>query len=261
MTNTAQPVVSLAHASKAFGIHSVLKDISLEIFPGEVVCIIGPSGGGKSTLLRCLTLLERLDQGTLSYQDLTVATQHADTAKSIYAKEAILQEARGRFGLVFQNYNLFPHFDIMRNIVDAPICVQKRNRDEVTLQAAQLIERMGLSGCEHKMPCQLSGGQQQRVSIARALALNPQVLFFDEPTAALDPELTAEIQRVIADLAHDGMTMVIVTHEMAFAREVADRVIFMDEGIIVEEGTAEDLIERPQKARTREFLQQEGTLG
>lgn len=173
---------------------------------------------------------------------------------SVYAKGDVLKLARGRFGLVFQNYNLFPHFTVMRNIVDAPIRVQRRDRAEVERWARELIERMSLAGCEDKVPCQLSGGQQQRVAIARALAMDPEVIFFDEPTSALDPELTAGVLRVIRGLAAENMTMVVVTHEMDFAREVADRVVFMDGGVIVEEGPAEQVLDNPREGRTRAFL-------
>ena len=238
-------VVSIKSARKSFGEVEVLRDISLEVARGEVVAVIGPSGGGKSTLLRCMTLLETLDAGGLSY---------GEDGTSVYAKGDVLKRARGRFGLVFQNYNLFPHFTVMRNIMDAPIRVQRRDRAEVERRAGELIERMGLEGCEDKVPCQLSGGQQQRVAIARALAMDPEVIFFDEPTSALDPELTAGVLRVIRGLAAEDMTMVVVTHEMDFAREVADRVVFMDGGVIVEEGPAEQVLDNPREDRTRAFL-------
>lgn len=244
-------------ARKAFGGTEVLRGISLEVERGEAVAIIGPSGGGKSTLLRCMTLLETLDGGALSYGDLAVATEGA-SGGSVYAKGEELKQARGRFGLVFQNYNLFPHFTVMRNITDAPLRVQKRPAGEVEQRARELIAKMGLEGCEDKVPCQLSGGQQQRVSIARALAMNPEILYFDEPTSALDPELTAEVLRVIKGLAAEQMTMVVVTHEMNFAREVADRVVFMDGGVIVEEGPAEQVIDAPREERTRAFLTRVG---
>ncbi len=252
MESTSTPVVLIEHARKAFGANEVLRDISLEVNPGEVVAIIGPSGGGKSTLLRCATLLETLDGGSLAYGDLVVARNEG--GRAVYAKGDTLRQARTRFGLVFQNYNLFPHFTVMRNITDAPVRVQKRDRAEVETQARALIKRMGLAGCESKVPCELSGGQQQRVSIARALAMDPDVLYFDEPTSALDPELTSEVLQVIKGLAADHMTMVIVTHEMTFAREVADRVIFMDGGTIAEQGPAEQVIDHPQAERTRAFL-------
>lgn len=246
------PVVTLSGARKAFGDNEVLRGVSLAVKPGEVVAIIGPSGGGKSTLLRCLTLLETLDAGSLSYGDLIVARDEGGRTR--YVKGPELKQARDRFGLVFQNYNLFPHMTVMKNISDAPIRVQKRPRAEAEAEARALIAKMGLEGCEGKVPCQLSGGQQQRVSIARALAMNPEVLYFDEPTSALDPELTAEVLRVIKELAAENMTMVIVTHEMGFARDVADRVIFMDGGVIAEEGPASQVIDHPREARTRAFL-------
>ena len=247
-----EPVMKIEGARKAFGQNEVLKGIDLEVSRGEVVAIIGPSGGGKSTLLRCATLLERLDAGSLSFGDVTVATNEGGRAN--YAKPAELARARSRFGLVFQNYNLFPHMSVLKNIMDAPIHVQRRNRTEVEAQAREFIAKMGLAGCEGKVPCQLSGGQQQRVSIARALAMRPEMLFFDEPTSALDPELTGEVLNVIKDLAAENMTMVIVTHEMAFARDVANRVVFMDGGTVVEEGSPEQVFGNPTQQRTREFL-------
>lgn len=249
---TVQTLVQLSHAKKSFDNTKVLKDISLSVNKGEVLSIIGPSGGGKSTLLRCCTLLETLDSGSLSFGDIQVA-QDKD-GKSVYASKDTLRAARQKFGLVFQNFNLFPHYTVMKNITDAPIRVLKRPREQAEARAHELIAQMGLTGNENKVPCELSGGQQQRVSIARALALDPEILFFDEPTSALDPELTAEVLRVIKDLAAQNMTMVIVTHAMQFARDVADRVVFMDGGRIVEEGPAEQVIDHPREQRTREFL-------
>lgn len=248
----AAPVFSMEHVSKSFGKTCVLRDISLSVRSGEAVAIIGPSGGGKSTLLRCATTLETIDAGSLRYGDLTVAS--SDGGAVTYAKGADLRAAKSRFGLVFQGYNLFPHMTVMRNICDAPIAVQKRSRSEVEAQARALIAKMGLEGCENKVPCQLSGGQQQRASIARALCLNPDILFFDEPTSALDPELTGEVLKVIRQLADEDTTMIIVTHEMAFARDVADRVVFMDGGLIVEEGSPAQVLGSPQHERTRAFL-------
>lgn len=250
-------VVSIQDARKAFGGTEVLRGISLEIGRGEVVAVIGPSGGGKSTLLRCMTLLETLDSGSLAYGDVVVARQNA-TGEAVYEKGDATKRARSRFGLVFQNYNLFPHYTVMRNITDAPLRVQKRQPADVVERARELIVKMGLEGCEDKVPCQLSGGQQQRVSIARALAMDPEILYFDEPTSALDPELTSEVLRVIKGLAAEQMTMVVVTHEMNFAREVADRVVFMDGGVIVEQGPAEQVIGNPREERTRAFLSRVG---
>ncbi|WP_080802332.1 amino acid ABC transporter ATP-binding protein [Arabiibacter massiliensis] len=252
MTNQ-QPVVLLEHAQKSFGGTPVLKDISLAVRPGEVVAVIGPSGGGKSTLLRCCTLLETLDAGRLAYGDLVVAEDGPD-GRAAYAGKAVLKEAKTRFGLVFQNFNLFPHYTVLKNVTDAPIHVQKRPKDEAMEKARGLLAKMGLSETEDMVPCELSGGMQQRVAIARALALDPDVLFFDEPTSALDPELTKDVLKVIRDLAAEHMTMVIVTHEMSFARDVADHIVFMDGGVIVEEGPADQVINHPQHQRTQAFL-------
>ena len=248
MSSNQNPVVAVDHVQKSFGEVKVLRDISLAVNPGEVVAIIGPSGGGKSTLLRCRTLLERVDAGDLTYGDLTCAKD------GTYGDKALLAQARQRFGLVFQNYNLFPHFSVLRNVMDAPICVQKRDRAEVEEQARALLAKMGLTGNEDKVPCQLSGGQQQRASIARALAMNPQVMFFDEPTSALDPEMVQEVLNVMVELAQENITMMCVTHEMGFAREVADRVIFVEDGQIIEEGTPEHFFTNPQHDRTKLFL-------
>ena len=253
MTDASKPVVALENVHKSFGDNHVLKGISLQVMPGQVVGIIGASGGGKSTLLRCATLLDRFDAGNLSYGDLTVCQDRGGEA--VYGGKETIAQAKQRFGLVFQNYNLFPHYTVLKNLMDAPICVQKRDAAEVESEARALLARMGLTGNEDKVPCELSGGQQQRVSIARALCMNPEVLFFDEPTSALDPELTQEVLKVIRDLAAQHMTMVIVTHEMAFARDVADYIVFIDDGVIVDEGPAEQLINNPQHNRTRAFLQ------
>ena len=250
-------LLSLGNARKSFGDNEVLRGISLDVEKGEVVAVIGPSGGGKSTLLRCCTLLERLDGGSLAFGDLAVAEQD-ERGVAVYAGPSVLKDARSRFGLVFQNFNLFPHWTVLRNVADAPVAVQGRDKAEAESEARALLAKMGLAGEEGKVPCELSGGQQQRVAIARALALHPDVLFFDEPTSALDPELTAEVLKVIRGLAAEDMTMVIVTHEMAFARDVADRVVFMDGGVIVEQGPADQVINHPREERTRAFLERVG---
>lgn len=247
-------LMEVVHLKKNFGELQVLHDISFSVHEGEVIAIIGPSGSGKSTLLRCCTLLEKMNSGDLIYLGKNAASTGYVDEQSHYALPAELKEIQGYFGLVFQNFNLFPHYSVMKNITDAPVSVQKRDRKEVMETAAALIKKMGLEGKENYYPCQLSGGQQQRVAIARALALRPSILFFDEPTSALDPELTGEILKVIRELAQEKMTMVIVTHEMAFARDVAERVIFMDGGYIVEEGDAHEVIEHPREERTQQFL-------
>ena len=241
------------NVSKSFGDLTVLHDISVKVEEGEVVAIIGPSGSGKSTLLRCATMLETMDKGSLLYLGETAAHNNTE-GNTVYASAADLRRIKGYFGLVFQNFNLFPHFSVLRNLTEAPIHVQKRGREEVEAEAREMLRKMGLEGKEDNYPQQLSGGQQQRVAIARALTMNPRMLFFDEPTSALDPELTGEILKVIRQLAQEKMTMVIVTHEMAFARDVADRVIFMDGGYIVEEGRPEEVITNPREERTKQFL-------
>lgn len=246
-------LLEMSHVKKSFGELDVLKDISLNVEEGEVVAIIGPSGSGKSTLLRCATLLETMDEGSLTYCGQNAAVQENGRAKYVSKKE--LHDIKENFGLVFQNFNLFPHYSVLKNITDAPVHVQKRDNDEVTAEAKKLLAKVGLEGRESSYPWQLSGGQQQRVAIARALAMNPKMLFFDEPTSALDPEITAGILKLMRQLASEKMTMVIVTHEISFARNVADRVIFMDGGIIVEEGAPEDVIDNPKSERTRAFLQ------
>lgn len=246
-------ILEVQSMRKSFGDLEVINDISLEVNQGEVVGIIGPSGSGKSTLLRCLTLLETMDSGELTYLDQKAVSTDS-TGKAVYAPPHELKNIRSYFGLVFQNFNLFPHFSVIRNVIDAPINVQKKNREEAYNEGRELLAKVGLSDKEDAYPYQLSGGQQQRVSIARALALNPKILYFDEPTSALDPELTGEILKVIRDLAAEKMTMVVVTHEMNFARDVADRVIFMDHGVIVEQGMADQVINDPKQERTRAFL-------
>ena len=241
------------NVGKSFGDLKVLHDISVKVEEGEAVAIIGPSGSGKSTLLRCATMLETMDSGSLIYLGEKAAQNDAQ-GRTVYASPAELRRIKGYFGLVFQNFNLFPHFSVLRNLTEAPVHVQKRDRKEVEKEALELLAKIGLSGKENYYPQQLSGGQQQRVAIARALAMKPKMLFFDEPTSALDPELTGEILKVIRQLAAIKMTMVIVTHEMGFARDVADRVIFMDGGYIIEEGDPHDVISNPREERTKQFL-------
>ena len=244
-------VLSMTNIKKSFGSNEVLKNISFCVEQGEVVSIIGPSGSGKSTLLRCATFLETVDAGVISYGTENVTTMNGD--KCVYAKN--LNDFRKRFGLVFQNFNLFPHYTVLKNIMDAPLSVLHRDKSEVKEECLALLKQVGLEGKENLYPCQLSGGMQQRVSIVRALALKPEILFFDEPTSALDPELTGEVLKVIKQLAEQKMTMVIVTHEMSFARAVSDRVIFMDKGVIVEQGTPQELFDDTRQDRTRQFLQ------
>ena len=245
-------ILEINHMRKHFGELEVLNDISLSVEEGQVVSIIGPSGSGKSTLLRCATLLETMDGGDLAYLGKYAARD--ENGKSVYASSAELRSIKSSFGLVFQNFNLFPHYSVLKNITEAPILIQKRPKDEVYAHARELLKQMGLADREDAYPYQLSGGQQQRVSIARALAMQPKILFFDEPTSALDPELTGEILKVIRDLAAQHMTMVIVTHEMAFARDVSDHVIFMDGGVIVEQGNPFNIINNPKQERTIQFL-------
>lgn len=247
-------ILKLQNVRKVFdGKLEVLKDISLTVERGEVVGIIGPSGSGKSTLLRCATLLTEMSSGDLSYLG-EKAVWTDEEGKAQYADKKTLKKIRGYFGLVFQNFNLFPHYSVLKNLIDAPVSVLGISKEEAKENAYALLKKMGLEDKADAYPCQLSGGQQQRVAIARALAMKPEILFFDEPTSALDPELTGEILKVIRQLAEENMTMVIVTHEMNFAREVADRIIFMDEGVIVEEGDAKSIIDDPHEERTKRFL-------
>ena len=247
-TVSSAAVLEIRSLRKAFGTNSVLKDVSLDVEPGNVVSIIGPSGSGKSTLLRCASFLETADGGDILYEG-----QYA-VRDGVYASKAELNEFRTRFGLVFQNFNLFPHYSVMKNVSEAPI-LHGCDKEEARERARQLLKKMGLEGRENAYPCELSGGQQQRVAIARALAMRPDILFFDEPTSALDPELTGEVLKVIRQLAEEEMTMVVVTHEMPFARAVSNRVIFMDKGVIVEQGDPETVIGNPAQERTRQFLQ------
>jgi polar amino acid transport system ATP-binding protein len=245
-------IMEINHIQKDFDGLSVIKDISLSVSEGEVLSIIGPSGSGKSTVLRCATMLEKMDSGELIYLGEYAARNNED-GKSIYASKKELKRIHKHFGLVFQNFNLFPHYNVMRNIMEAPVSVDRVSKREAEDRALKLLKKLGLEEKKDAYPWQLSGGQQQRVSIARALALQPRILFFDEPTSALDPELTGEVLKVIKELAKEKMTMIIVTHEMQFAREVSDRIIFMEDGRIQEEGTPSQIFSTNNE-RIRDFI-------
>ena len=246
-TKESASILEIQGLEKSFGRVSVLKDISLSVDPGNVVSIIGPSGSGKSTLLRCASFLETANGGNILY-DGKYAVKNG-----VYASGKELNRFRSLFGMVFQNFNLFPHYSVMKNICEPPI-LRGEDKEEVEARAEGLLKKMGLEGKEKAYPYQLSGGQQQRVAIARALALEPEILYFDEPTSALDPELTGEVLKVIRQLADDHMTMVVVTHEMSFARAVSNWVVFMDGGFIIEEGHPEEVFGNPQQERTKRFL-------
>jgi polar amino acid transport system ATP-binding protein len=235
--------INVAGLTKSFGSNEVLKGLDVEVAEGEVVCVIGPSGSGKSTFLRCLNKLEDITGGKVVVDGFDLTDPKVN-----------LDEVRQHIGMVFQHFNLFPHMTVLENIMLAPVELKKLSRPQARNKALELLERVGLSNKADARPAQLSGGQKQRVAIARSLAMNPDIMLFDEATSALDPEMVGEVLQVIKDLAAEGMTMVVVTHEMGFAREVADRVIFMAEGLIVEEGKPEDLFGAPQQTRTQEFL-------
>ncbi|AWI12998.1 amino acid ABC transporter ATP-binding protein [Caldibacillus thermoamylovorans] len=235
--------ISVKNLKKNFGDLEVLKSISLDVHEGEVICIIGPSGSGKSTFLRCLNLLEEVTEGEVIVHGVNLTDKNID-----------INKVRENIGMVFQHFNLFPHLTVLENITLAPVELKKATKEEAKEAALKLLERVGLKDKAEVKPDQLSGGQKQRVAIARALAMKPDIMLFDEPTSALDPEMVGEVLAVMKQLAEEGMTMVIVTHEMGFAREVADRVIFMDGGYIVEQGTPEEIFGNPQNERTRDFL-------
>ena len=245
--NAVPSILDIRGLQKSFGSLRVLEDISLSVERGSVVSIIGPSGSGKSTLLRCASFLEHAEGGDILYDG-----QYA-LKDGVYAHKSELNRFRTRFGLVFQNFQLFPHYSVLRNISEAPI-LHGENKEEVRERAYGLLKKMGLEGKETAYPYQLSGGQQQRVAIARALCMRPEILYFDEPTSALDPELTGEVLKVIRQLAEEKMTMVVVTHEMPFAKAVSNRVIFMADGVIVEQGDPIEVFENPREERTRQFL-------
>ena len=239
----SQEVVTIKHLNKVFGTHEVLKDISFSVQSGEVVTIIGSSGSGKSTLLRCVNLLEKPTSGEILYN-----------GKNILDNDTNIYEYRTHLGMVFQQFNLFNNLNVLENCTVGPIKVLKKSKEEAEKIAKSFLEKVGMSAYLNARPRQLSGGQKQRVAIARALSMQPAVLLFDEPTSALDPEMVNEVLETMKSLAHTGLTMIIVTHEMEFARDVSDRVIFMDKGVIAEEGTAEQIFTNPQKERTKEFL-------
>ena len=246
-------IIEMKNIRKHFDGFEVLKDISFGVDSGEVVSIIGPSGSGKSTLLRCATFLETIDGGEIIYMGETAA-HTGESGQAVYVSPHEMRHFRKYCGLVFQQFNLFPHYSILKNLIDAPMHVQGIRRDEAEANAMDLLKKMGIADKANAYPYQLSGGQQQRVAIARALAMKPEILFFDEPTSALDPELTGEVLKVIRQLAEEKMTMVVVTHEMPFAKAVSNRVIFMDGGVIVEQGDPKDVFDNPQEERTRQFL-------
>ncbi|HBG16551.1 MAG TPA: glutamine ABC transporter ATP-binding protein [Firmicutes bacterium] len=246
-------ILKVENLSKSFDGTEVVTNVSFEITKGEVVAVIGPSGSGKSTLLRCLNLLERIDQGTVVVAGDTMV-ETSSNGQVRYASEEKLRKIRLHLGMVFQNFNLFPHFSVLQNITEAPLRVAGLSIAEARVIALGLLDKIGLHDKADAYPYQLSGGQSQRVAIARAMAMNPDILFFDEPTSALDPELTGEVLKVIRNLASEHMTMMVVTHEMSFARDVADRIIFMDKGQIIEEGAPHQIFSSPTNERTKTFL-------
>lgn len=246
-------ILNVSHISKSYGELDVLKDMSLSVSRGEVVSVIGPSGSGKSTLLRVVNQLERAESGEIRVCG-QILCRNNEKGHAVYSDKETLKSIRLNIGLVFQSFHLFPHYSILKNVTEAPVHVLKKSREEAEYTARELLKKLGLSDKESAYPYQLSGGQQQRAAIARTLAMNPQMIFFDEPTSALDPELTGEVLKVIRSLADEHMTMVVVTHEMAFAGELSDRIIFMDQGVIIEEGTPASVFSSDHE-RTRQFLQ------
>ena len=242
-TNERQPLIQVQHLGKAFGDLGVLKDINVDIYKGDVVCVIGPSGSGKSTFLRCLNRLEEPTKGHIYFEGTDITDPKTDIDKH-----------RQKMGMVFQQFNLFPHMDIMKNLTLAPMKLQGKSQQEAEAEAMRLLERVGLADRAHAYPSQLSGGQKQRIAIVRALCMKPDVMLFDEPTSALDPEMVGEVLNVMRDLAAEKMTMVVVTHEMGFAREVATRVMFMDGGYFMEEAAPEEFFSNPKNERLKSFL-------
>ncbi|MDD3895135.1 MAG: amino acid ABC transporter ATP-binding protein [Syntrophomonadaceae bacterium] len=246
-------ILSLKDIHKKFDKLVVLNGIDLEVEKGEVIAIIGPSGSGKSTLLRCIIRLEAIDQGSIFIDGRPLVVKEAGS-KQQHSSEREARSLRRKMGMVFQGFNLFPHLSVVENIIEAPLTVNRAAKNETVKQAEHLLDKVGLMEKRDNYPCELSGGQQQRVAIARALAMNPEIMLFDEPTSALDPELTGEVLKVMRDLVEENMTMLVVTHEMGFAREVADRVIFMDNGEIIEQGNPEQVFKNPSHPRTQSFL-------
>jgi polar amino acid transport system ATP-binding protein len=253
VSSQAAPMLVARNLTKQFGSFTALQDVSLDITQGEVLCIIGPSGSGKSTFLRCLNQLERLDGGAVWIDGELIGYRRVGD-KLYPLSDVDVSRQRLATGMVFQRFNLFQHMTALQNIVEGPLTVQKRPRAEATAEALALLERVGLADKRDAYPAQLSGGQQQRVAIARALAMKPKLMLFDEPTSALDPELVGEVLAVMRGLAGSGMTMIVVTHELGFAREVAHRVVFMDRGAVVEAGPPQQILSSPQQARTRDFI-------
>ncbi|WP_285895465.1 MULTISPECIES: amino acid ABC transporter ATP-binding protein [unclassified Leucobacter] len=249
----SKTMVEVRNLRKSFGHATVLQDISLVVREGSVTCLIGPSGSGKTTLLRCLNRLETLDAGIVLIDGQLVGVENKG-GRLVEQSESQIAKSRQLAGMVFQRFNLFPHRTVLENIIEGPVYVQKRKRAEVLPEAMRLLEQVGLADRAGAYPQELSGGQQQRVAIARALAMQPKLILFDEPTSALDPELVGEVLAVMKDLAARGMTMIVVTHELGFAREVSDQVVFMDGGLVVETGPPEEVLVNPQHERTREFL-------
>ena len=246
--NQNHEIIKVENLKKSFGTNEIIKGISFSVKKGEVLGIIGPSGSGKSTILRCISQLEDVSGGSISICGLPLVTD------GVYSDKKLRHQIILKSGLVFQNFNLFPHYSVLQNVVEPQIRVLKKTKEEAKNKAVEILNRIGLGERLNNYPCELSGGQQQRVSIARALAMEPQVLLFDEPTSALDPELTGEILAVIKELAQEKMTMVVVTHEMAFARDISTEIIFMDGGVIVEQGVPSEVINSPKEERTKAFL-------
>jgi polar amino acid transport system ATP-binding protein len=251
-----RPLVAIRSVAKNFGEFQALKSVTLDVWPGEVMCLIGASGSGKTTLLRCINQLAAIDSGGI-WLDGELLGMREQGGRLHRLSEAEIGRQRLKCGMVFQRFNLFPHMTALENIIEGPVQVQKRKAADAKAEAIELLRRVGLADKANSYPSQLSGGQQQRVAIARALAMKPEMVLFDEPTSALDPELVGEVLAVMKELAISGMTMLVVTHELGFAREVADRVVYMDQGVIVESGPAKDVLGSPREARTRAFLSAE----